>query len=406
MTDTPHKGSERSDPVGAFVPHSPPPIAGRHEGPLSGLGFAVKDLYDVETHRTGCGSPDWLATHDPARHTAPVIRALLDAGADMIGKTVCDELFYAFTGANAHYGTPRNPRAPGRMPGGSSSGSVAATAAGLCDFALGSDTGGSVRIPASFCGLFGLRPSHGRIDLSHAQAMAPSFDTAGWFADDAALFRKVGGHLLDHHSRPHAIDRVLIGRFAFRHADAEVAAPLEDFIARAAGDWPATEDLDALPDALDMDAARETFRVIQAFEVWRTFGAWVEAVRPNLGPGIRDRIAAAKTVTRVERDVADGYRAKVRTTLGALLTPGTVLCLPTAASLPPRLDADQDTLEHFRRKTMALISLAGLAALPQVTVPAARCDGVPVGLSFIGWAGGDEALLELAAGLGRKRLAM
>ncbi|MDH5748378.1 MAG: amidase [Rhodospirillales bacterium] len=390
----------RDDPVGAFVPHSPPPVPGRAGGPLSGLTFAAKDLFDLKGYTSGCGSPDWLRTHGPAEQTSPLIEALLAAGADLVGKTVCDELFYSFTGANAHYGTPKNVRAPDRLPGGSSSGSVAAVAAGLCDFALGSDTGGSVRIPASFCGLYGLRPTHGRVDLSHAQAMAPSFDCAGWFADDASLFRKIGGFLLDGNGVAHAVEKVLIGTFAFNHADDEVSAPLEEFIGAAKRDFPALENLDRLPDNLDMDEARETFRVIQAFEVWQTFGAWVEEVDPDLGPGIRDRVHGAKSVGREERDAADGYRAEVRNVLEGLLTPGTVLCLPTAASLPARVDAGPEELEYFRKKTMSLIALAGLAGLPQVTIPAAHSGGVPVGLSFIGWRGGDEALLEMAAQLG------
>ena len=401
MSETNKNTLAFNDPVGAFVPHSLPPIKGKEGGPLSGLTFAVKDLYDIAGFTSGCGSPDWLESHDPAANTSPLVQILLDAGADMIGKTVCDELFYAFTGANAHYGTPRNVRAPGRLPGGSSSGSVAATAAGLCDFALGSDTGGSVRIPASFCGLYGLRPTHGRIDLSHAQAMAPSFDTAGWFAGEADLFHRLGQYLLDSNAQPHHISQVLIGGFAFNHADDEVTVPLQAFVETVRRDLPDTSELNALPDGLDLDEARETFRIIQAFEVWQTFGEWVEATQPDLGPGIRDRIAASKTVTEDERDEADGYRSKVRGVLKDLLQPGTVLCLPTAASLPLLIDAGQEKTEYFRKKTMALISLASLAGLPQVSIPAVRsADGVPVGLSLMGWAGGDEALLNLAHILG------
>ena len=179
-----------------------------------------------------------------------------------------------------------------------------------------------------------------------------------------------------------------------------MSAPLEAFVDAAGKDLPKSADLDVLPDNLDIDEARETFRVIQAFEVWQTFGGWVEAVNPELGPGIRDRIAGSKNVTRKERDAADRTRTKVRNTLQGLLQPGTVLCLPTAASLPPPVDAGGDELEHFRKKTMSLIALAGLAGLPQVTIPAVLSGGVPVGLSFIGWAGGDEALLDLARTFG------
>ena len=142
-------------------------------------------MYDIAGERTGCGSPEWLATHPPATRNCPPVQKILDAGATIIGKTVCDEFFYSVSGANAHYGTPVNARAPGRLPGGSSAGSAAACGAGLCDFALGSDTGGSVRVPASFNGIYGLRPTHERIEHSGVADMAPTFDVPGWFAGDA-----------------------------------------------------------------------------------------------------------------------------------------------------------------------------------------------------------------------------
>jgi amidase len=150
----------RSTYRSAFVPHDiDTPIHGAASGPLAGLTAAVKDMYDVAGYVAGCGNPTWLATHQPATRNAGAVQAILDAGAAIVGKTICDEFFYSVTGANHHYGTPINARAPGRLPGGSSSGSASAVGAGLCDFALGSDTGGSVRVPASFNGIYGLRPT-------------------------------------------------------------------------------------------------------------------------------------------------------------------------------------------------------------------------------------------------------
>ena len=182
----------------AFVPHDlARTLRGNGAGPLAGLTAAVKDMYDIAGARTGGGSPEWLATHEPAKTHAAAVARLLAAGADIIGKTVCDEFFFSLSGANAHYGTPVNVRAAGRLPGGSSSGSAAAVAAGACDIALGSDTGGSMRVPASFCGIYGIRPTHGRVDMAGAMAMAPTFDVAGWFASAPGTFRKVGAVLLD-----------------------------------------------------------------------------------------------------------------------------------------------------------------------------------------------------------------
>ena len=173
----------------AFVPHDlKAPLTGAASGPLAGLTAAVKDMYAIAGERAGGGNPDWLAQAQPATANCSAVQKLLDAGATIVGKTICDEFFYSVAGINAHYGTPANIRAPGRIPGGSSSGSAAAVAAGACDFALGSDTGGSVRIPASLCGLYGIRTTHGRVDLTGAMAMAPSFDVGGWFANAPASF--------------------------------------------------------------------------------------------------------------------------------------------------------------------------------------------------------------------------
>src|SRR5438876_10682015 len=167
-------------------------------------------------------TPDWLDAHPPAPAHAAAVRRLLEGGATVIGKTVCDEFFFSVTGANAHYGTPVNPRAPGRLPGGSSSGSAAATAADACDFALGSDTGGSVRMPASYCGVYGLRPTHGRIDLAGAMAMAPSFDVGGFFANAPGVMRRVGAVLLEGETVAAPVTRLLVAQDAFAQADAPV----------------------------------------------------------------------------------------------------------------------------------------------------------------------------------------
>src|SRR5438094_3728260 len=256
-----------SHPLSAFVPHDlREPIAGAATGPLTGLTCAVKDMYDIAGYRTGGGSPDWLAAATQANSNAAAVRRILDAGATIIGKTICDEFFFSVTGANAHYGTPANPRAPGRLPGAPSSGSAAATAAGVCDFALGSDTGGSIRVPASFCGLYGIRPTHGRVHLSGAMAMAPSFDVAGWFANGPGVFRRVGQTLLEGSSHPASIEALVILDDAFEQADAPAAALLRSALAAMAGDLPGPRQARAVAEGLD--PWRECFRVIQAFEIW------------------------------------------------------------------------------------------------------------------------------------------
>jgi amidase len=303
------------------------------------------------------------------------------------------------SGANAHYGTPINPRAPDRLPGGSSSGSASATAAGACDFALGSDTGGSVRVPAAFCGIYGIRPTHGRIDLFGAMPMAPSFDVAGWFANGPGIFRRVGDVILDRAPTPASIENLIILEDAFEQADNDVAMLLRE----------ALDDMtDALPKARSsrmasdgLDRWRETFRVIQAGEVWRNYGEFVKTHRPRLGPGIRERMEFAAKVP--ERDIAQARQehARARDHIRAMAQPGTILALPTAPCVAPLLNIPSDALESFRVRVMRLTCIAGLGGLPQVTLPIGSLAGRPVGLSFIGWAGGDEALLALCVKLAR-----
>lgn len=384
----------------AFVPHNlSEPIAGKADGPLAGLSVAVKDMYDIAGYRTGGGSPDWLQAQAPAVANAGAVQKLLDAGATLIGKTICDEFFFSITGANVHYGTPKNPRAPGRLPGGSSSGSAAATAAGVCDIGLGSDTGGSVRIPAAFCGLFGIRPTHGRVDLSGAMAMAPSFDVGGWFARDAATFRRVGAVLLDYAGAEAPLRRLIVLEDAFEQADQEVSALLRTKIQTLAGNLPPATPARIAQDGLD--PWRESFRIIQAWEVWKVYGEFITQTQPQLGPGIRERMDFAASVSDQDAAAAHRLREHARGVIEQITLPGTILALPTAPSIAPPLDASADALESFRVRTMRLICIAGLAGLPQVTLPAGTISGAPVGLSFIGWQGGDEALLDLAATLTR-----
>jgi amidase len=384
----------------AFVPHDlPAPIAGAADGPLAGLTVAVKDMYDIAGTRTGGGNPDWLDAHPPAASHAAAIRRLLERGATVIGKTVCDEFFFSVTGANAHYGTPVNPRAPGRLPGGSSSGSAAAAAAGACDFALGSDTGGSVRVPAAFCGLYGIRPTHGRIDMTGAMPMAPSFDVPGWFASGPGVLRRVGEALLEADGARANLRELIILDDAFAEADSEVADLLRAAIDAMADDLPEPVHDAVAPHGFDL--WRESFRVIQAREIWRIYGPFVERYQPKLGPGIRERMEFAATVSERDAEMARQERKRARQRICALVKPGTVLALPTAPCIAPRIDTGAEALDLFRVRVMRLTCLAGLSGLPQVTLPVGSISGCPIGLSFIGWHGGDETLLDLAVKLAR-----
>ena len=383
-----------------FVPHDiKAPIRGAPTGPLAGLTAVVKDMYAIAGERMGCGNPDWLATHEPAMENCPPVRKILDAGATITGKTICDEFFYSITGINAHYGMPINMRAPGRVPGGSSAGSAAACGAGICDFALGSDTGGSVRIPASFNGLYGLRPTHERIVHAGVTDMAPSFDVPGWFAATPGVFRRVGAVLLDERRVTGKIDRVVVLEDAFEQAEEPVATLLRTVIEFMTDDLPPIINSRIAPEGFD--PWREAFRIIQAYETWQTFGEFVTKVQPKLGPGIRERMAFAATVTQAQADASRLVHTEARELIRQVAGPGTILVLPTAPAIAPLADTPAAALDDFRARVMRLTCTAGLSGLPQMTMPAGTINGCPIGLSFIGWAGGDEALLDLSCKLAR-----
>lgn len=383
-----------------FVPHDlAAPLKGAASGPLAGLSAVVKDMYDIAGERTGCGSPEWLATHPPAARNCPPVQKILDAGATIIGKTVCDEYFYSVSGANAHYGTPVNARAPGRLPGGSSAGSAAACGAGLCDFALGSDTGGSVRVPASFNGIYGLRPTHERVEHSGVADMAPSFDVPGWLAATPGVFRKVGTVLLDSRRVAAKIDRVVVLEDAFAQAEEPVADLLRTLLEFMSDDLPGMAHGRIAPDGFD--PWREAFRIVQAYETWQTFGAFIARHKPNLGPGVKERMQFASTVTATQANASRAVVDKARDHIRQIVVPGTVLALPTAPSIAPKIEISGAELEEFRTRVMRLTCTSGISSLPQMNVPGATINGCPIGLSFIGWAGGDEALLDLACELSR-----
>jgi amidase len=385
------------DTLGAFCRHTHAAVAGASTGPLRGLTFGLKDIYDVAGHRTGFGSPDWLRTHEPAQETAFVPRALLDAGADLVGKTQTDELTYSLGGENAHYGTPVNVNAAGRIPGGSSSGSAAAVAGGLVDFAVGSDTGGSVRAPASYCGIYGIRPTHGRISLSGARPLAPGFDTASWFARDAHTLRRVGAVLLPGPQMPPP-RRLLIARDAFLLARPAAIDALREIITGISGQFDVAVEIEVCG-IQKLATWLQAFRILQAAEAWTSHGEWITHTQPALGPGIRERFDFAATVTEVQVAAEQTIRTEVRKRMNGLLDGNTVLALPTLPDIAPPLNAAPDSTEETRTRALTLLCIAGLAGLPQISMPVSRVNGCPLGLSLIGAAGSDGALLDLACDL-------
>ena len=377
-----------------FVPGPPLRIAGAPGGPLDGLTFAAKDLFDVAGHATGGGNPDWARSHPvPTRH-AWAVQRLLDAGATLIGKTITDEVSLGILGENPFDGTPLNPKAPDRVPGGSSSGSASAVAQGLCDTALGTDTGGSVRVPASFCGLYGIRPTHGRLDLSGMLPQAPSSDTAGWFAGDASTFARVSEVMLGEAVPTTLPGRLVVATDAFGFADAETAAALQprvDALAKLVRD--VREDLLA-PPGLSVWARAQ--RTLQPYEAWQTFRAWLDRDNPRLQFSVARGLALASTIPDSERQWAALMRAEARARLAWLLPPGTILCMPTTPFPAPPKGLSLTALEPVRSRLLCLAAHGGLAGFPQVSLPGANVDGLPVGLSILAARGSDTALVAVA----------
>ena len=387
--------SPPDDPLGAFCRENHAALRRSGRGPLAGLTFAAKDVFDIAGSRTGFGNPAWLESHPPATSTAPAVQSLLNAGADMVGKTLTDEITYSLSGQNAHYGTPVNSAAPGRIPGGSSSGSASAVAGGLVDFALGTDCGGSVRLPASYCGILGIRPSHGRVSLEGVAPFTWSFDVAGWFARDADVFAAVGRALLDDEGEPAVPTRLLYAQDAFGVVSSEVAEALSPAVELAAGIIGGRSDIVVSPGGLSN--WYETFRVIQAWEIWFNHAAWVEEVKPEFGPGIRERFEWASRVTEQDADAARSRRAAIVQRIRGLFEEGDVMCLPTSPRVAPPVDAPTDELENrVRAQAMSLLCIAGLAGLPQVSLPLASLDGLPLGFSLVGPWGADSQLLALS----------
>ncbi|WP_315719814.1 MULTISPECIES: amidase [unclassified Bradyrhizobium] len=393
-----HRGHLVQDTLGAFIPGAIIRRAPHRSGPLSGLTFAVKDLFDVAGEVTGCGNPDWAATHDAAEADAWVVDALLGAGAALTGKTITDEISLGLLGINKFDGTPLNPRAPNRVPGGSSSGSASAVAGGLVDVALGTDSGGSVRTPASFCGIYGLRPTHGRISVAGLMTQAPSFDTVGYFTRDAQTFSRVGAVLLSEPIADALLPEIVIASDCFALADAPAWDALQPVLGRLGN--ATTTHSSPLADGQLLDWARHQ-RVLQKSEFHATFRDWIDRVNPRFSSEVAGAFADDGRITVDELAAAKAFRAAAAKRLDDLLDGRRMLCLPTSPILPIARNARLSEIRAAVHRIVDLTCIAGLTGLPQVSLPVATSGPIPVGLSLIGWRGGDAPLIAAARTLAR-----
>jgi amidase len=385
----------KDDPSLGFMPYPAVKVASARSGPLKGLTLGVKDLFDVAGYPTSAGSPHMLAMSGIKTRNAPVVQKLLDAGAAFVGKTITDELAFSLNGKNAHFGSPINGAAKNRITGGSSCGSAAAVSHGLCDIALGTDTGGSVRGPANHCGLYGLRPTHGRVSLKGAHDLAPSFDTCGWFTRDAATYARVADVLLGKDRRPlPAAPRLLIAEDCFAMLDAPARKALAPAVARLEKRYGKAAAVTVAPGGFD--DLYWAFRRLQGREAWETDGAMISRYRPPLGPGVAERFAYSKAVSNAVVKASAKLREAFAAAIADLLGRDGVLILPTMADIAPLVTQAEAELETYRNKTLNLLCLSGLARLPQLSMPLAKRDGAPLGLSIMGPAGTDRSLVEMA----------
>lgn len=384
-----------NDTAHAFLPYPDAPVAHAATGPLTGLCFAAKDLFDVAGYPTGGGQPFVLAMSGIKTGTAPAVQQLLDAGARFIGKTVTDELAFSMNGNNAHFGAPINGAAPERITGGSSSGSASAVSSNLCDFALGSDTGGSVRAPANHCGLYGIRPTHGRISLAGVLDLAPSLDTCGYFARDVETFARVSGVLLgaDAKALPEKI-RLLKPTDIWALLDVDVTAaqttPLAQVEAALGKAQATTVVLD------DMDTMYWRFRYLQGREAWMVNGPLIERFCPPLGPGVAERFDWSSKVTDAQFAMATVYRERFKKHLAELLGTDGVLVMPTVPDIAPLTDDGGEKMESYRNRSIQMLCIAGLSGFPQISMPLGERAGAPLGLSLLGPRGSDASLVKLA----------
>jgi len=378
-----------------WIQSSPAKEMSDQKQPLSGVRLAVKDLFHMASLPTSAGNPSWLASHDIPTQTSSNVTALLSAGAEFCGKTITDELAYSLNGQNIHYGTPENPITPDRLPGGSSSGSAVAVSSGMADIGLGTDTGGSIRVPSSYNGLFGLRPTHGVIPMDNMVGLAPSFDTVGWMTKDLETLENVA-KILFSKVLPEAplssFNQVLI---------------CDNLIEQVAHNSELRNQLDAWRDKglltneaslfIDTQAwkASETFRTLQGAEIWQEHGKWIEEDKPVFAPDIQLRFEWCATISSDDIAAAKQQRKGFTDWIESELK-DSVLIIPTTPGLSPLFTATADELATYRNQLMDMTAIAGLAGLPQLHLPVCELEGAPCGLSLIGSKGSDLALIEFA----------
>ena len=383
------------DPLQAFVRENHIALNGSEEGPLKGLTFAAKDVFKILGSTVGNGHPDWLRTHEADDFTASTISRLLEAGADLVGKTVCDELCFSISGENWNYGSPFNPHDISRYTGGSSAGSGASVGGGLVDFSLGSDCLGSVRVPASYCGVFGVRPTYNRVPSDGEAQYCPSMDVFGYMCSTPEVFRRVSGVMLGDDQNKTPFRKLIIARDCFDAVNPQVYQDLMPAIDHIAGQLDGVEEVIISP--VGLDNWIKVFQHVQGYEVWKSYGGWINKYRPKLSRGPKERLQWASTITMKQYE--DGLKRKqeISDHVNGLLSDGAVMVMPTAASVAPLRTAALEDINATRLQSTYLLCVSPLSGVPQMTLPMVFVDKLPLGISLLSAAHTDLALANFSA---------
>lgn len=383
------------DALQAFVRDNHIAIAGREEGPLSKYVFGAKDVFKVKGSTWGNGHPDWLRYSPPDDFTASAIVTLLESGADLVGKTICDELCYSISGENWHYGSPLNPADTRRLTGGSSSGSCSATAGGLVDFAIGSDCLGSVRVPAAYNGVIGMRPSLGRIQNDGEAPYCKSMDVLGYVASQKQVFRDVSQVLLGEDPKAMPLKTLYVIDDAFEAVDASVRDAFQETIETIGRQLGKVEHITIAEEGLEY-WVKEVFQIVQGYEVWDSYGGFVNKYRPRLSPGPKDRLEVASKITREAYLKAKEKQEEFRQRIEKLLSDGAVLIEPTASSVAPLKSTSLEEINRLRAQSSHLLCISALAGIPQITLPLLEQDHVPLGVTLMSAKNTDRTLIDFA----------
>lgn len=371
------------------------PLAGTQTGALTGALVSIKDLFDVAGHVTRAGTR-FMAENPPAEEDAEAVARLRRAGAVIMGHTNMTELAYSGLGLNPHYGTPENARYPGAIPGGSSSGGAVSVAQGLCDIAIGTDTGGSLRIPAAFNGIVGFKPTQASVSRRGCLALSRSLDSVGPMARSVAHVR-LGYEALKQPTKctPHALVRefVIPENFGMEDLEPAVATGFAAAVARieAAGHKVSRASLASLE-------AMKSLAVWQfsAVECRGEYDDAYQSQRDLFDPRVASRMARAEETSAVGYRQTLNQRAALIEAFEAELA-GRVLLMPTVPILPPSFAAMEDDETYGRVNLQALRNptIANVMDGCAISLPYAH-GGDWIGVMMIAGHGRDTALLDLA----------